>query len=339
MNGKVSTCWLTVNRACNLSCHWCYAKNAKVQDMLLDNAYKVIDFLPEIRVHDLILIGGEPTVYKNLPDVVSRAKEKNLETGIVTNGIALKNKEYLQELIDCGASHFGVSLKGYNRQSFIDTTGYDQYDNALCAISNLSESGIPFSVSFVLTKENIPHIHQGVADAIYAGAKRVRLSFCYDFEACRSDVCAVENPFTLAKLFQEWYPSIHEACNGNMGVFQSLPFCVFDTEFIQLLDKRNQLTSVCQVLQKSGLVIDTDMSIIPCNAMYDFKIGQFGQDFCDADSFQRYWTSEPIEDFFCKLRAAPDETCVACDTYANCGGGCVSNWFNYSFKDLMSMKK
>ena len=43
MNGKVSTCWLTINRACNLNCHWCYAKNATIQDMHIDDAFSIIN--------------------------------------------------------------------------------------------------------------------------------------------------------------------------------------------------------------------------------------------------------------------------------------------------------
>ena len=338
MNGKVSSCWLTLNRACNLNCHWCYAKNATKQNMAASNAIKVIDFLPQIGVESIILIGGEPTVYQDLPLILQEGKKNQLDIGIVTNGVRLKDDRYLSLLIEKGVSHFGVSLKGYNRSSFIETTGYDRYDDVLYSIFNLAQSGIPFSVSFVLTKDNIPNIHLGIADAIKAVAKRVRLSFCYDFEVCRSDVCTIENPFTLAKLFMQYYPMINEACGGNMGLFQSLPFCVWDPQFIELLDSRNQLTSVCQVLQRNGLVIDTDMSIIPCNAMYDYKIGVFGTDFNDGKSFNEYWNSKDIVGFYNKLRALPDVTCEKCKTYQNCGGGCVSNWFNYSFEELMSMK-
>lgn len=338
MNGKVSSCWLTINRACNLNCQWCYAKNATVQDMEIQDATKIIEFLPTIDVHDIILIGGEPTVYKDLVQVLERSKENGIEVGIVTNGIALKNESYLSRLAEAGVSHFGVSMKGFDRQSYIETTGKDGYQDVLTAISNLSKTEIPFSVSFVMTEENISKIHLGVADVIKAGAKRVRLSFCYDFEACRTDVRAVRNPFVLAKLFEENYPAINEACNGNMGLFQSLPFCVFNQEFVETLNNRNQLTSVCQVLQKNGLVFDTDLSIIPCNAMYDFKIGRFGESFNDAESFYTYWNGKEIEEFYCKLRALPDAACTKCDSCANCGGGCVSNWFNYSFDELMKMK-
>lgn len=339
MNGKVSTCWLTINRACNLNCHWCYAKNAPLQDMELSDAFKVVEFLPQIEVHDLVLIGGEPTVYKNLPEVLQRAKGYGISTGIVTNGLALKDKDYLAMLLESGASHFGISLKGYDKKSFLETTDCDFYEDVLTAISNLSHTDIPFSVSFVLTPENISHIHLGIADAMAAGAKRVRLSFCYDFEVCRSDKHKSANPFILASEFEKNYPTINEACGGNMGLFQSLPFCVWNQGFIDLLDSRNQLTSICQVLQKSGLVVDTDLSLIPCNAMYDFKIGHFGKDFIDGKQFSSFWDSEAVTDFYNKLRALPDEECATCDRYANCGGGCISNWFNYSFTELMNMKK
>ena len=337
MTGKVSSCWLTINRGCNLNCSWCYAKNAKSNDMKLSDAYKIIDFLPQIGVTDLILIGGEPTVYKDLNQVLLFAKKHNIDTGVVTNGVKLKDRDFLSKLIDSGASHFGISQKGFDRNSYYQTTSRDAYEDVLTAISNLSETGIPFSVSFVLTKENIPSIHLGIIDAINAGAKRVRLSFCYDFEACRSDVCAVENPYALAKLFEENYGKINAACSGNFGLFQSMPFCVWDRAFIDLLDRRNQLTSVCQVLQKSGLVIDTDLSIIPCNAMYDFVIGKFGVDFSDSSSFEQYWNGDQISKFYNKLRALPDASCAECDLCINCGGGCISNWFNYSFSQLKIM--
>lgn len=339
MYGKISTCWLTINRACNLKCHWCYAKNAPIQDMQLQDAKSVIDFLPQIGVKDLVLIGGEPTIYKYLNDLLLEAKTCNISTGIVTNGVVLKNKEYLNRLIDSGVSHFGVSLKGYNRDSFCETTDCDCYTDVLTAITNLSKAGIPFSVSFVLTEDNICNIHLGIKDALNAGAKRIRLSFCYDFEVCRSDEHTSPNPHKLAALFQQYYPLMNDACNGNLGLFQSLPFCVFDQEFIDLLDRRNQLTSVCQVLQKSGLVIDTDLSIIPCNAMYDFKIGRFGSDFYNEETFEAFWSSQHISHFYDKLRALPDLACAMCESYANCGGGCVSNWFNYSFSELKELKK
>ena len=78
MNGKVSSCWLTLNRACNLNCHWCYAKNATKQNMAASNAIKVIDFLPQIGVESIILIGGEPTVYQDLPLILQEGKKISL---------------------------------------------------------------------------------------------------------------------------------------------------------------------------------------------------------------------------------------------------------------------
>lgn len=338
MYGTVNTSWITLNRACNLDCEWCYAKNAKIDEMNISDAIEILHFLKTINVSNVTLIGGEPTIYKDLIPLLNMARDNNIHAGIVTNGIALKNKEYLERLIDAGLNGIGLSCKGYNRDSFIQTTGKDMYFDVLKAISNLSETGVPFSVAFVLTKDNIRHIYKGINDVVAAGAKNVRLSFCYDFDACRSSVSALDNPFELAKEFQNCYKEIELASHGNLNLFQSLPLCVWDKDFILELESKNQISSVCQLLRKSGLIFDCDLSIIPCNAMYDYKIGEFKESFYDADSFNDYWNSQKIITFYNKLRAVPDLECTTCQLYKKCAGGCVSNWFNYSFNDLKKMK-
>lgn len=337
MYGKVTNCWLTVNRACNLGCHWCYAKNADLQDMNLNQAKKVIDFLSSIDVKKITLIGGEPTIYKDICEIIQESKFKGIKIGMVTNGIALKDAVFLSKLIDCGLSSIGLSLKGYDRQSFIDTTGRDCYLDVLDAIRVISSTNIIFSVAFVLTRDNIEYIHKGISDAIQAGAKRIRLSFCYDFDACRTNKKAIENPYLLARLFEKQYPIINEVSNGNFSLFQSLPLCVWNEEFINMLSEKSQLTSICQVLSKSGLIFDTDLSVIPCNAMYDYKIGLFERDFYNKTTFEEYWNGEAVTSFYDKLRSVPDNECLNCSGYSHCGGGCVSNWFNYSFSELREM--
>lgn len=337
MYGKVTNCWLTLNRACNLGCHWCYAKNAALQDLDLNQAKQVVDFLSTIDVKKITLIGGEPAIYKYVCEVIQESKNKGIKVGMVTNGIALKNKDFLSKLIDSGLTSIGLSLKGYDRQSFIETTGRDCYLDVLEAIKVISSTDILFSVAFVLTRDNIEYIHQGINDAIQAGAKRIRLSFCYDFDACRTNKKAIENPYLLASLFEKQYPIIDKVSNGNFSVFQSLPLCVWNEDFINMLHNKSQITSICQVLSKSGLIFDTDLSVIPCNAMYDYKIGKFGKDFNDKRTFEEYWNGKSVTEFYDKLRSVPDKECLNCSGYSHCGGGCVSNWFNYSFSELKEM--
>ena len=74
-NGKIAykNCWLTLNHACNLNCKWCYAKDTgylKSDDMSLDMAYDIIDICHDLSINHITLIGGEPTIYPHLFDVI-----------------------------------------------------------------------------------------------------------------------------------------------------------------------------------------------------------------------------------------------------------------------------
>ena len=171
MYGKVGICWLNLNRKCNLKCNWCYAKNANDQELSVNDAYRIIDFLLDIKINHLTLIGGEPTVYRDLDKIVYYAHEKNINVGIVTNGVQLSEKKYLEHLVACGLKDVGLSLKGYDRLSFKTTTGVDSYSKALLGIQNLKELNIPFSVSFVISKDDIKHISSGIRDARMYGAE------------------------------------------------------------------------------------------------------------------------------------------------------------------------
>jgi radical SAM protein with 4Fe4S-binding SPASM domain len=104
------------------------------------------------------------------------------------------------------------------------------------------------------------------------------------------------------------------------------------------MEDRNQLSSICQLLMKSGLILDTDLNVLPCNAMPMVKLGRYGVDFFDAQSLCDFWNSKEISEFYNRIRAVPSEKCVECDMYPRCGGGCISQWFNYSIDELMNYK-
>lgn len=334
--------WITLNRACNIACKWCYAKDTKNIEMKFDDVIKLLDFLKEIGVKRVILLGGEPTLYFKLTDVIKAATERGIRTALITNGIKLADKTYCHELAEAGLNSVNISLKGYDRESYYGTAQVDKYLDALNGISNASQFFEYDTVSFVLSSDNILSINNGIRDAVKAGAKNIGLSFCYNFDACHSDAPITvnfENPYTLAYLFKKSYEDICEASNGKFNLFQTLPLCVWEDSFIQKLKDNHQISTICQLLCKNGLIFDTDMTLIPCNAMYNLKLGKFGKDFNDYTSFSEFWSQADVLKLYDRLRAYPDKKCVQCDQWKQCGGGCVSNWFNYSFEDMTKLRE
>lgn len=341
MNFK--TCWLTVNRACNLRCCWCYARETNYvgADMTLSDAKKAIDICKDLKIKKIILIGGEPTLHDGLIDIIKYAKNYDMTTALVTNGIKLCNEIYIDQLIDAGLSQISMSLKGHDRESFKEITNADSFNYSLSAIKLLSRKNINFTISMVITLDNINTFLKGIEKSIQAGAKRFSLSFCFDFNMggeCNEEYIKHNNPYLLAKKFKTIYPKLHSLTHGKFNLSQSLPLCCWDSDLIKLMDARHQLSSICQLLRRGGLIFETNMDVFPCNSMYQLKLGSLGKEFNNAKELLNFYESKEVVKIYDKLCAPPSEKCVTCDMYEKCGGGCVTFWTNFNFKEFEQMK-
>lgn len=338
MNYK--TCWLTVNRACNLRCKWCYAQETgfkKENDMPLKMAKDLVDICSDIGIKHITLIGGEPTIYPNLLELIEYSRSKNMRCGFVTNGIALKDKALVLALIEKGMKSFSVSLKGENQDAFLSITGCDAFDTVRSGVENCLRSGATVTISMVLTKDNIPGFLEAVKVFSDLGVSNFRFSFCYEFNT--SDeyhmYLSDADPREVIRKFVEAYPQLDKLTNHRFTLFQSYPMCLWDPQIIEQMRMKKQLSSVCQLLTKSGLLFDESGNIIPCNAMYKIKLGKFYQDFSNAKELIELSKSPSFVEAYTHFCGVPDKSCLDCEQLSVCGGGCVCQWTNYSFEEIM----
>ena len=101
------------------------------------------------------------------------------------------------------------------------------------------------------------------------------------------------------------------------------------------------LLCIASILRE-GLVFDTEGNIIPCNSMHQVKLGKWKQYFSSAGEFLAFWNSDILLNYYNNIAgcAIPDETCLSnCTEWSLCGGGCLSNWYNYSFSELHEAQK
>jgi len=334
------TCmWLTLNRECNLRCKWCYAQGTgynSQRQMSLEQAYFFIDIAEKLHLKHITLIGGEPTCYKYLDKVISYCTKKNIKTGLVTNGVLLSNNNYLERLISNGLTSVNISIKAKDEEDYKMLTGVDCYKKVLKAIENLKNSKIQFTVSYVISKDTIDNFIDVMIECKKHGAYNFYLSFCNPFFDEDKINEYQSNPIQLIDGFVRQYSRLSTEIE-KFSFHQNLPFCLWPEEFIE--KAKPHMKSVCQMHEKKGLIVDTNGDLLLCNSLYDYPYGKFGEDYKDFTSLQEYLHSNKVMEIYKQVLRSPSQKCSACDSFKKCAGGCVLQWFSYSFDELMSMKK
>ena len=331
--------WLILNRGCNLRCKWCYAKGTGYraeEQMAPEKARAVIDLCAELHLRHLTLIGGEPTVYPHLTDVIRYAAGRGLRCAFVSNGVAYADEGYVRTLCDAGMRHFSISVKGTDRESFYKTTGADRYDDVLRGIENCLKADERTAVFLVLYEENIETFLGCVARLREMGVRKFNFSFLYHFDDTPGYKGYLERyrPRAVVRRFMQLYGELDRLTEGGIRITPTLPPCAWDADFLNMLAQKGQLAGGCQLKERSGLVIDYDGSLLPCNAMQSVRLGRFGVDFCDAESLLAYSKTPYVREIYDRLGAPPAKQCSGCTHERTCDA-CACQWTNYTLEQLL----
>ncbi|MBW6469405.1 MAG: 12,18-didecarboxysiroheme deacetylase [Coriobacteriia bacterium] len=148
---------------CNLKCVHCYAQSEDrdyAGEMSTEEAKVMIDDLAEFGAPVLLFSGGEPTIRKDLLELMKYAKGKGMRVVISTNG-TLITKEKAEQYAEIGLSYVGVSLDGgkETHDKFRGLPG--SFDKAIAGIRNSRDAGIKVGLRMTINKRNwqdIPEI-------------------------------------------------------------------------------------------------------------------------------------------------------------------------------------
>ena len=159
---KLKTIIIKPLTQCNCNCSFCaarlelYDKKKEEKNFKLSDWEKIIKEAKELGVQNLHISGGEPTLYKFLPEIVQLGKDLKLKVNLNSNGILLANKNLVKSLKNAGLDSCTISI--YSQDSRIhDKTkkfiGAQKY--AKQGIKNLQDEKIKTYIQTILTKENM----------------------------------------------------------------------------------------------------------------------------------------------------------------------------------------
>lgn len=135
---------IDVTNRCNLKCPVCFA-NAAVSKHLYEPSYEQIrEMLQNLRGNEPVpapaiqYAGGEPTVRKDIVDLIKLAKEEGFtHTQIATNGLRLaRNPELARELKEAGLNTIYLQFDGTNEEPYFKIRNKDLLSTKLKAIEN-----------------------------------------------------------------------------------------------------------------------------------------------------------------------------------------------------------
>ncbi|MEJ5223734.1 MAG: radical SAM protein, partial [Anaerolineales bacterium] len=88
------------------------------RELTTDEWRAVLDKAWAAGVPHIIFTGGEPTLRPDLPDLIAHAEKNGQVAGLLTDGLKLADKAYLDTLLQTGLDHLLFVLQPENEQSW-----------------------------------------------------------------------------------------------------------------------------------------------------------------------------------------------------------------------------
>ena len=324
---KIRTGWLTVTRKCNNYCEWCYTQNKlNCETMDYNDALSSVDKLYELGTKRIVLIGGEPTLYNNIADLIKYIVSKGIKVSIASNGRKFSDIDFAKRIVEAGVNSINISLKGTSEYEYLKYTKSNGLTEAIQGYNNLKKIGFNnVSLSYVIVDDDKTNFDNLVELIEKNDLKNIVFQFVKPVLKLKG-----ENDIVDIKKLGAFVTYIYEKMKRtktNYCLEISFPLCSVDEKILQKMIDENRIITCCHISTGKGLIFDTDLKLLPCNHFAEFpysdeKIGRLSvseiSDFLDSD-------------ICVKLRKTagsyPSKLCIDCDKWPICGGGCFTRWF------------
>ncbi|MFH0748612.1 MAG: radical SAM protein [Candidatus Bathyarchaeota archaeon] len=113
LKGYRKTAVFAITSRCNCKCYMCDIHRRDPQQICLEDAKKVLEFLVKNKFLVVYFTGGEPTLHQDVIEIVEYANRLGLIATMTTNGTV--SKELLKKLKDAGLYLISVSLDHWDK--------------------------------------------------------------------------------------------------------------------------------------------------------------------------------------------------------------------------------
>jgi uncharacterized radical SAM superfamily Fe-S cluster-containing enzyme len=166
----------------------------------------------------LILSGGEPTISKRLPDVVSLARSRGIRRiELQTNATMMSSLRFARSIATLGFDNLLVSLHSHEAAtSDLLTRAPGSFDQTLRGIANLNDLAVPLTLNFVITSLNFRQLPDFVSffmerKDVFRPTNTICLSFV------QPNGCAWESRATIVPRITAVIPYLERALDSCLA--------------------------------------------------------------------------------------------------------------------------
>lgn len=299
---------LALTYGCNSRCQHCYVgpRPDKGEALRLEEWKVVLDKLWAAGVPHVCFTGGEATTSPYLVELVERAEDIGLITGLLTNGRRLADNDLVQDLCRAGLDHVQITLESHDPVIHDEMVGsLGAHAQTTRGIRNALADDIYLVTNTTLSTLNAPSIEETIEYLKELGVEQFAMNSLINTGKAPASGLGIEED-ELEPILERVTLKAQEL-NMRFIWYSPTHYCVLNPTELGIGYKR------CTA-GEYNIAIEPDGQVLPCQS-YFRPVGHILQ-----DPWEDIWHS-PL---FQRIRAREDvpELCDDCPDFEICGGGC-----------------
>jgi radical SAM protein with 4Fe4S-binding SPASM domain len=274
--------------------------------MTVEKWKQVIDKVWDLRIPHVVFTGGEPTLFKGLPELVAYAEKTGLITGLNTNGRRLADPIFLESLIDAGLDHVQITLESHDpviHDQMVAANG--AWEETVAGLKNVVDSRLYVMTNTTLLTHNAKRIDETLTFLAHLGVPTVGINaliYSGKGKSVGTGLSEQDLPELLEKA-----RVITSANNQRLIWYTPTQYCHFNPIQLDLGVKGCTAALYNMCVEPNG-------DVIPCQSYYE-SLGNLLE-----SPWDEIW-EHPLA-LELRNRTNIPEGCRSCDFLLECGGGC-----------------
>ncbi len=138
---KLTYLRLSVTDFCNFRCGYClpngYQGKRPDNELTLSEIDTLLTAFATLGTTKVRLTGGEPSVRRDLPDIIALARSKNPISTVAISSNGYKLGKHIKAWQDAGLTQLNLSVDSFDKRTFHEMTGFDILPNLLRDVDTL----------------------------------------------------------------------------------------------------------------------------------------------------------------------------------------------------------